>query len=352
VQAQRVLSGSTPAVTLSAPALPGDTVNIFATGLGAIDANGHPNPLAAVTLGGTQVSVFNVVAESSTPGMYQVTVQVPPTTPSGNQTIVLSIGGQTSQTLILPVGALTGTTISYVENAASYLPGFSQGSWTTITGVNLSGTTRIWTAADFNGSNLPTSLDQVSVTIDGKAAYVYFISPTQINVLAPADTATGQVPVQVTYAGKVSNTLMAAESAFSPALFMFSPLGAKYVAAVRLDGQFIGPSNLYPGIASPTPPWPTVAAKAGDTLSLFGTGFGPTNPTTDFSQTFSGAPVTVNTVTATIGGVPATVGFAGLVVPGEYQFNITVPVVPSGDNLVVLKVNGLTSQANAYITVQ
>jgi hypothetical protein len=29
-----------------------------------------------------------------------------------------------------------------------------------------------------------------------------------------------------------------------------------------------------------------------------------------------------------------------------------VPAVPSGDNLLVLKVNGVTSQANAYLTVQ
>ncbi|MEI9971730.1 MAG: hypothetical protein WDO73_06560 [Ignavibacteriota bacterium] len=69
-------------------------------------------------------------------------------------------------------------------------------------------------------------------------------------------------------------------------------------------------------------------------------------------RTFTGAPVTTNTVTATIGGVPATVSFAGLVYPGEYQFNITVPAVPAGDNLVVLKVNGIVSQANAYLTVQ
>jgi uncharacterized protein (TIGR03437 family) len=97
-----------------------------------------------------------------------------------------------------------------------------------------------------------------------------------------------------------------------------------------------------------------VPAKAGDVILLYGTGFGPTNPTTNFSQTFSGAPPTVNTVTATIGGVPAAValGTGYLVYPGEYQFNITVPSGLTGDNLVVLKVNGLSTQANAYLTVQ
>ena len=92
--------------------------------------------------------------------------------------------------------------------------------------------------------------------------------------------------------------------------------------------------------------------RPGDVILLYGTGFGPTNPTTDFSQTFSGAPPTVNTVTATIGGVPATVQFAGLVAPGEYQFNILVPGGLTGDNLVVMKVGGVSSQANAYLAVQ
>ena len=42
-----------------------------------------------------------------------------------------------------------------------------------------------------------TSLDVVSVTVVGKPAYVYFIGPTQLNLLAPADATEGAVPVQV-----------------------------------------------------------------------------------------------------------------------------------------------------------
>jgi uncharacterized protein (TIGR03437 family) len=349
VLSQRPLISGTPSVSAAAPAFPGDVLTIFATGLGAIDANGYPNPLPTVTLGGQPVTVVSAVAESSSPGTYQVTVQLPTSTAAGTPALVLSIGGASSQALTLPVGAFptTGPVITNAENGASFLPGFSQGSWVTVTGANLSGTTRTWTSADFNGSNLPTQLDQVSVAVDGKPAYIYYISPTQINALAPADTAQGSVPVAVTYASKTSNVVNVTEAPLTPALFMFSPLGQKYVAAVRAsDGQYIGPANLYPGL--------TVPAKAGDIVLLFGTGFGPTNPTTNFSQTFSGAPPTANTVTATIGGVAAAVsGSTGyLVYPGEYQFNIVVPSVPSGDNLVVLKVNGVTSQANAYLTVQ
>jgi uncharacterized protein (TIGR03437 family) len=290
------------------------------------------------------VTVVDALAVSTTPGTYQVTIQLPGTTPPGNLPIILSIGGASSQSLTLPVGAFTGTVITSVENGASFLPGISQGAWTTIKGTSLSGTTRIWTGADFNGNNLPTQLDQVSVTIDGKPAYVYYVSPTQLNVLSPADAAQGPVPVQVTYAGKASNTLNATQASFAPALFMFDPLARKYVAAVRSDGQLLGPANLYPGL--------TVPARAGDVILLYGTGFGPTNPTTDFGKTLDGAPPTANPVTATIGGVPATVQFAGLVTSGEYQVNILVPTVPTGDNLVVLKVGGVSTQPGAYLAVQ
>jgi uncharacterized protein (TIGR03437 family) len=345
VVAQRLLTSSAPSVSAAAPAIPGDMIILYATGLGAIDASGNTIPLPTVTVGGQAVTVVSAVAiGSANPGTYQVTIQLPVTTPGGSLPVILSIGGANSPSLALPVGVLTGLAITNVVNGGSFLTGFSQGSWTTITGANLSGTTRIWTGADFTGANLPTQLDKVSVTIDGKPAFVYYISPTQLNVLSPADTAVGPVPVQVTYAGQTSNVLNGAEAAFAPAMFMFSPLAQKYVAAVRSDGQYLGPATLYPGL--------TVPAHAGDVILLYGTGFGPTNPTTDFSQTFSGAPPTVNTVTATIGGVPATVQFAGLVAPGEYQFNVLVPGGLTGDNLVVLKVGGVSSQANAYLAVQ
>jgi len=119
------------------------------------------------------------------------------------------------------MAAASAPTITGVVNGASFLAGFTQGSWITIFGSNLAGTTRSWTSADFNGTSLPTSLDEVSVTVDGKSAYIYYISPTQINALAPADTVVGPVAVQVAYANATSNSLNTTEASFSPALFLF-----------------------------------------------------------------------------------------------------------------------------------
>jgi uncharacterized protein (TIGR03437 family) len=231
-----------------------------------------------------------------------------------------------------------------VVNGASFLPGIAPGTWITIRGSNLSTTTRIWGAADFSGNNLPTQLDGVSVTVNGKPGYVYYISPTQLNVLAPDDSARGSVPVQVTVANVKSNVENAVESALSPGLFTFTPAGGKYAAAVRADGVYLTPPNLFPGLA-------TASAKPGDIILLFGTGFGPTSPPVPIGQTINSAPL-AGAVTVRIGGVQAMAQYAGVVSPGLFQFNIVVPAVPNGDNTVSVEIGGVFSQPNVFLNVQ
>jgi uncharacterized protein (TIGR03437 family) len=228
-----------------------------------------------------------------------------------------------------------------VVNGASFLPGIAPGTWITIQGANLSATT---SSSDFSGSNLPTQLDGVSVTVDGKAAYVYFISPTQLNVLSPDDATQGAVPVQVTTTQVISNVVNAIETALSPALFTFSQQGGKYAAAVRADGTYIGPPNLISGVV-------TVPATPGDIILIFGTGFGPTTPPTPTGQSVTPAPL-ANQVTVQIGGVAANTQFAGIVTPGLYQFNVVVPNVPNGDNAVSIQISGSSSQPNVFLTIQ
>src|ERR1035437_8914172 len=233
---------------------------------------------------------------------------------------------------------------SGVVNGANFLPGIAPGTWITIQGSKLSAATRTWTGADFSGSNLPTQLDGVSVTVAGKPAYVYFISPTQLNVLTPADATQGAVPVQVTTTQGKSNVVNAVEGSLSPALFTFSQQGGRYVAAVRADGTFMAPPSLISGVA-------TVPAKPGDTILLFGTGFGPTTPPSPIGQLVKVSPL-ANQVTVRIGGVAADTQFAGIVSPGLYQFNVVVPNVPVGDNMVSMVIGNSSSQPNAFLAVQ
>ena len=142
----------------------------------------------------------------------------------------------------------------------------------------------------------------------------------------------------------VSNVVITSESALAPALFTFTPQGGRYVAAVRADGTYIAPRNLISDVS-------TIPAIPGDTILLFGTGFGPTKPASPVGQLINSAPL-ANQVTVRIGGVLATTQFAGIVGPGEYQFNIVVPNVPDGDNLVSVSIGGSSSQPNVFLNIQ
>jgi uncharacterized protein (TIGR03437 family) len=236
-----------------------------------------------------------------------------------------------------PAGEITG-----VANAATFQPGLAAATWVSIFGTNLSQSTYTWQDSDFVNGLLPTSLQGVSVTIDGMAAYVAYISPTQINVVAPDDATVGAVQVQVTAAGQSSNSFSAPKTQFAPAFFT---MGGAYVAAEHADYSLVGAANLLPG-ATTTP------AKPGETILLYGTGFGPTTPPLPTAQLVTTAEPLANAVAISIGGVAVTAAFSGLVGPGLYQFNVTVPSLPNGDAAVLATIGGVATQTGVLVTVQ
>ena len=147
----------------------------------------------------------------------------PPATASGNG----NTSGDhiyTSSVELSPAASSPKPTISStggVANGASFEAAISEGAWITIKGTNLATTTRTWTAAELANGKLPIELDGVSVSVNGKAAYVQYISPTQINAVSPADNAVGPVEVRVTANGQTSDAAMATMQSFAPALFIF-----------------------------------------------------------------------------------------------------------------------------------
>jgi uncharacterized protein (TIGR03437 family) len=227
------------------------------------------------------------------------------------------------------------------------LPAIEPGSWVSIYGSNLASGTSVWNL-DF-----PMSLGGTSVTIDGKQAFLWYVSPTQINLQAPDDTATGPVSVVVTTgSGTAASTVTLAP--YGPS---FSLLGdGRHVAGEIMtpDGTgaygggtygLVGPSNTFS--------YSTRPVKAGETLILYGVGFGPTTPHVPAGQSFSGAASTSSPVTITIGGVPAGVQFSGIAEAGLYQFNLTVPPgTGSGDQALQATVNGVQTSPGPVVSVQ
>jgi uncharacterized protein (TIGR03437 family) len=235
-------------------------------------------------------------------------------------------------------------TLTLVANAEGGVATIAPNSWVEIKGSNLApaGDSRIWQSPDFVMNHLPTALDGVSVTVNGVPAYVYYISPTQVNILTPPNAISGSVPVQVSVNGVVSANFMVQAQAESPSFFIFG--SGPYIAATHANGSYLGPTSLYPGLTTP--------AQPGETIVMYANGFGSTStPVVSGSETQSGtlSPMPV----IAIGGVAATVTFAGLVAPGEFQFNVVVPPsLANGDQPTIAMYNGLTTQAGTLVTVQ
>ena len=235
--------------------------------------------------------------------------------------------------------------ISLVANAEGESPVIAPNTWVEIKGSGLApaGDIRIWQTADFAGGKLPAALDGVSVTVNGKAAYLYYISPTQVNILTPPDAMTGAVQVVVTVGNAQSAPYSAQAQAASPSFFVIN--GGPYVVAQHsADYSLIGPASLYVGTTTP--------AKPGETVVLYANGFGPTTTAVvSGSETQSGNLSPMPAVT--IGGMAANVTYAALISPGLYQFNVVVPQsAASGDNQLAASINGVATSPTTLITVE
>jgi uncharacterized protein (TIGR03437 family) len=233
----------------------------------------------------------------------------------------------------------------------------AQNTWIVIKGHNLVPAAAPaagvdWSSApDFAAGNLPTKIANVSVTVNGKPAFVYFYcsavtstvcSLDQINVLSPLDTTTGDVKIVVTNQGVASAPFTASMKSISPAFLQFSPAG--YVVATHVDGSLLGPANLYPGLSTP--------AHQGESIVVYGVGFGlPNASVTNGASSQFGALASLPD--CQIGGKSAPLAFAGLISPGLYQFNMTVPAgIIFGDNPISCTYQGASTPAGNIVSVQ
>ena len=116
--------------------------------------------------------------------------------------------------------------INSVEHGTNFQPGIPAGGWVAIKGAGfMTGSGRIWKGDDFLGGKLPTRMDEIGVEINGRPAYVYFISPGQLNVLAPMDETDEAVSVRVTTPQGWSDSFSVKKCRFAPGFFMLDPEG-------------------------------------------------------------------------------------------------------------------------------
>lgn len=221
-----------------------------------------------------------------------------------------------------------------VVNGATFDRGVVSGSWVTLFGVNLAGKTRTWDGADIVGGQLPQSLDGVSVKLNGQPAFVYYVSPTQLDVQAPAGLPAGWITAEVTYNGVTTGRVLTHAVPNAPGAFTYAAGGATFAVATTPAGAVIGD---IPG---------TITAKPGDTITIWATALAaaPAGTAVTAAQAVPG-------LNLTIGGQAAAVSFAGLVAPGLFQINAVVPSVADGSRPLVMTVNGARSPAGVMLAV-
>jgi uncharacterized protein (TIGR03437 family) len=224
-------------------------------------------------------------------------------------------------------------------------------------------------AADYpeldQGGRITTALVNTCLEIDGTRAAMLAVRPTQVNAQAPDDPGLGAVPVVLirgcgTAQERRSPPVNAAVAEVAPAFFNFTnnQEGSNPIAAVHTNGALIGEPGLVPGGAfSP--------AEPGEFISVFGTGFGPTDPALATGEIPAKALPDENGQarltlpwSLRIGGIAvarADVPYAGIspCCAGLYQLVFKVPDnAPDGNLDVVFTVGGVATPEGPYVTVR
>ncbi len=213
-----------------------------------------------------------------------------------------------------------------VSNAAGSTPqaGVAPGSIVSIFGTNLAAATAVGPA-----SPMVQSLGGVTVVAGGSLLPLYFVSPAQINVQLPPGFALGPATMTVSAAGQSPVTASFTVVQDAPGIFQQTINAQNYALAVHPDGSLVTPD---------------APAQQGESLTLYGTGLGPTStPRLDGFAIPQNPPFTiVDPLSLQIAGAPiapdAAFALPGSVGVDVVQFHLTA-AVPSGTN------------ANLYVTV-
>jgi uncharacterized protein (TIGR03437 family) len=318
--------------TFGSPIVLPTSTSVVPTDVTTADFNGDGRPDIATASLPPQPLALNVSLNSNFSQLLQsVLVQLP----SGGADVFLNLTPEFPT--ITGIGVSGGGT------------GIAQNTWISIYGIDLAPASLgqgglTWSNAPSFPSQMPTVLDGVSVTVNGKPAYIYYVSGSQLNVLTPLDSTTGRVAVTVNNGTSTSAAFTANLQTVSPGFLRFGD--GVHVAAEHADYSYLGPASMS------VPGYTFTPAAPGETILLFCDGLGlPASPLTAGSAVQIGVLPTPWPIIQ-IGELSATVKYAALISPGLYQLNVVVPpLAASGDNQVFASSGGFGSPAGAMLPV-
>jgi uncharacterized protein (TIGR03437 family) len=240
--------------------------------------------------------------------------------------------------LLTPSGG--GVTAAAVVNGASNQPGaISPGEVVVIYGSSLGPSDLVTFTLNSNGQ-VPTNTGGTSVFFNGAPAPVLYSSAGQVGAIVPYNVSGSLVQMFVQYRNSTSGLVNLSLATMTPAIFTAGGTGTGQAAALNQDNSVNGASK---------------PAKAGEVVQFFIAGVGQTNPPgADGTLNAQPLPVPQATVTATVGGRPATVTFAGGapgLVAGVTQVNVQVPNGLTAGNTVPVVITLGTSNTQNGVTI-
>ena len=237
--------------------------------------------------------------------------------------------GLASDTKLVNVRVVTAKPMAAVNSADFRAGGLAPDSLASLFGTDLAVRTEV--ASDVP---LPFELSGTTVTVNGVRAQLVFVSPGQINFVVPANTVPGLATLVVSTPTGTYSVTSAQIVASLPAIFTKDNSGKGEANALSTTD----------GVRFLTSPFDVLVNGRPNVLVLFGTGFRraqAANP--------NDGDGVAEAVTATIGGQPARVLFAGAQggFSGLDQINVELPAALAGGSRrfvdVVLSVNGDTA---------
>jgi uncharacterized protein (TIGR03437 family) len=240
--------------------------------------------------------------------------------------------------------AASGPALAALQNSASSAGGsVSPGMIFTLYGSGIGPAVLVGASLDANGK-LATAQSGVTITFDGVAAPIVYVSATQVAGVVPYELAgNSSTQVVVHYNGQDSAPLTVTVASAVPGLFSANFSGSGPAVAFNQDTSLNSSAN---------------PAAKGSIVVLFGTGEGQTRPPGVDGEIASQGllPKPQATCTATVGGLPATILYCGavpFVVEGEFQLNLQLsPDTPGGSQPVVVTIGSAQSQPNLTVFVQ